>query len=620
MSKKRRILKKIDMIKLLEAQVAEKNALITAKDKLIVEERARTLEERAAREKMALTAFFNKFVGMGSADAAETKAGTDTSRRGAPQLKELHGKDKLLGLGLPPLDSNGRRFVASSWESFKINQQAAVEAPLAAGVKGEFKERYEDKLVHPTMKRVMEAAVQAVHSIQPAAAVRLWHKTLCADPIPNAEIIPDFSCTHAREGSLSLHASFFRLELKLRCDMKGAVDQAYAYGRRRNLHMFEDEVARGTPAHAANMATLAAGSDGLKIAFLRVNTGVPATGTFEGATPCSPTLTSGPLPLLSAWEDGVAPIVPADAPSGFKALVRALLAAAAPPFAVTAPLEELRVSWTDEPLKLGNRMGCGGSADVYATDDNAVVKVARAATKHRVNSFRVEAEALTALSSASASAGMLWPKLVCEGTRVSVDLRPDMKSLACPVLKLRPLAQTLQAWVNARLVAASGTEPGIVRRQCANVATIRILLALKSAHDAGWVHGDVRPPNVVVVATTTGNGVLLSDWGCAQKVNLAHKMGAAAALADVQAAACLWLSIAYGTECQAPWAADSRSMWLGTHSELPCVAAISQWIQQTDRQYSLPRCHFGSSATVLPASELSAAPAAARTAFAAARR
>ena len=94
----------------------------------------------------------------------------------------------------------------------------------------------------------------------------------------------------------------------------------------------------------------------------------------------------------------------------------------------------------------------------------------------------------------------------------------------------------------------------------------RVLAALLAAHEAGWVHCDVRPANVAYVE---GHGAMLVDWGNARRVGdglvrsgveaftHAHVWRARGVDArphhDALAALFTWLAVAFGDGCAAPW-------------------------------------------------------------------
>lgn len=209
----------------------------------------------------------------------------------------------------------------------------------------------------------------------------------------------------------------------------------------------------------------------------------------------------------------------------------------------------------------------GGGDAAPARDNDLFAKVPRFATDAVRAAFKAEVAALTALTVAAGRG--LVPHVVGVGQRVHAG--ETLRVGVWPLLVLRPCGKPLAAWVSARVAAASaiGGAAGAARarRACADAVVVRLLDALDAAHAAGWVHCDVRPPNIVIV----GDEAVLVDWGLAVRrggracgrsvpafaasgVFLQHTY-AARPSQDVIGALLTWVAIAHGTGCAPPWAA-----------------------------------------------------------------
>jgi Ser/Thr protein kinase RdoA (MazF antagonist) len=228
-------------------------------------------------------------------------------------------------------------------------------------------------------------------------------------------------------------------------------------------------------------------------------------------------------------------------------------------------------------LALGERLGSGGTSDVYALDDGSgcVLKSARVATAAAAAGFDAEVSALSALRHAAADA--LVPALVASGERLP-DAAHALAGAALGaarwcVLLLRPRGEPLERWVSAcvaRAEAAAGQRGGraaaaAARRKCADDVALRVLAALLAAHEAGWAHCDVRPANVAVVE----DRAMLIDWGSARRVGDGLLRSGVEAFTDARvwsdrgvdarphhdalAALYTWLAVAFGDDGAAPW-------------------------------------------------------------------
>ena len=131
----------------------------------------RELLAAADRENLALTKsnFLERMQAISSGSSAESASGSDTIRRGAPQLISLN--DLFVGYneGIVPRAS-------SAWHN---GLKVPVSLPaLPIGLD-------ENKDVHPFVRPFFQAAVSATKTLQ------LWSNVITSDDIPKAEIKPD---------------------------------------------------------------------------------------------------------------------------------------------------------------------------------------------------------------------------------------------------------------------------------------------------------------------------------------------------------------------------------------------------------------------------------------------
>lgn len=263
------------------------------------------------------------------------------------------------------------------------------------------------------------------------------------------------------------------------------------------------------------------------------------------------------------------------------------------------------------PLAFSDRLGCGGTSDVYALRAEAgsrfagaCAKVPRFATEAVGLQFRREAAALRALAPLEEE-GAAVPRLLCEGERM-VAMAARVTRLPWPLLVIAPAGVPFCAYVDS-LVEGSGQEQGgaaadlasrvLLRRiAAADSAACSLLRTLRLAHARSLFHCDVRPANLVAElepATGALRRVLLVDWGLAAastEENVARRgvpayaaaevvrQGTCSARAqlDLVAVAYTWLSIAHGgASCVAPWVVtleepaedtiERRAEWLREH-------------------------------------------------------
>lgn len=229
-------------------------------------------------------------------------------------------------------------------------------------------------------------------------------------------------------------------------------------------------------------------------------------------------------------------------PAGFSALLRLLHA---PPRAlgVGRPLAALDVEWsglgvasTAERLEFGTRLGVGGSSDTFACrGGEAVAKVARVATKTVAADFAAERDALVDLRGVATATGLVL-ELVAVGQRagagssaLAAGQRAGRAATPWPVLLLRPRGEALDEWVRARVETAA--DGAAARVAAADAVARRVLDALAAAHALEWIHCDVRPANIVVVAD--GHAMLI-DWGLATRAGQRLEPRSVAAYSDTR--------------------------------------------------------------------------------------
>ena len=201
-------------------------------------------------------------------------------------------------------------------------------------------------------------------------------------------------------------------------------------------------------------------------------------------------------------------------------------------------------------LELGRRLGVGGSCDVFesaGSDPPAVVKLLRsqvlpARAAQALEQLRREAEALRAMQPC-----IHLPQL----------LRCSFGDTPCLLLSPAgvPLMQLLCCCQSDTLKMAA-----------AETAVRHVLLALRCAHEHGFLHNDLRTCNVVGVTAAAGSGsaatrFLLVDWGLSQRMDASLNVGV------VGYAPCA---------CDAALAATGRNaVWLATRAtDVECVAYL----------------------------------------------
>ena len=558
-----------------EALAAAANARAEGERARADDERARADGEHARAEAHAKELFFVYMRSISSSSSSDTSSKADTARRGAPEPEPAGEGDGLDG-AFPAADEAA---VRSAWDAFRARHAASWRPPPAAA------RLRENRHVHPTVGCLLDAIV-------PRGALRVWHDKPAPDDVRRAHVRPDFTLTHVRDAAPTTVGASLIVEVKKPGGIGDAAYQACAYARRRVFKLCCEADARGEPLDG--IFAFGVATDGARVVIARVASGAPPPGaSFVGAVPC-PVRQGAPLALLGDWDFRARPAfhdADAGVPAGFRALWR-LCAAPRALGGAAEPLAALRVTLHGDAapggarevtLSLGERLGCGGTSDVYVYSCDAgragaaagggalagVAKVSRVATREVAAEFGVERDALAALAAAAGEG--LVPTVVAFGVRVPDAARAragDAEGAApWPVLLLRPRGEALDAWVAARVAGAA--DSAAARLAAADDVMRRVLDALAAAHAAGWVHCDVRPANVVVVR---GRAMLI-DWGLAARSGAPLSPRSVPAFSDARlfdGTACAaeprvdalgalftWFAVAFGCGCAAPWLAGA---------------------------------------------------------------
>ena len=311
--------------------------------------------------------------------------------------------------------------------------------------------------------------------------------------------------THARVNTPCSLGACFSLELKRWDASQLAVGCAQAgnYGRRLMARQSTELLERSVD--LSTLCVFTAASNGEDVVLLRVRSGVVAGPDPYCGTPC-PMDQTPPLPLLRGW-DPTCPTAVQKAPlAGFAALMRILHMSPAMLNACTLPLEYADVTtplFTGR-LRLGLRLGCGGSSDVYACslpdDSAAAVKLARAATAHVRALFEAEVASLSALSTAPPGVA---PRLLCSGSR-ELPARAQVLVLLCccalvlpnafsspwPLLLLSPVGMPLGEALADNVSGAADARAA--RRVFGDIVIRGVLRGLRAARGASRAHHALR--------------------------------------------------------------------------------------------------------------------------------
>jgi hypothetical protein len=478
--------------------------------------------------------------------------------------------------GFPPADDATTR---ACWQRFCTAVLATLPS-LAQVVSPEaFAVALEGKLVTPLLAAALDALAR-----EPAFAdKRLWRERPWVESLASVE--PDFVLTHRREALPAVLSTLFVLEVKPWGSSGGRLEraarQAGGYCRRALYRAFRELADRGaSQSELSALSLLCAGSTGDSITFIRVCSGAPASGSYRGAVPC-PSVQTLPLPLLAGLDSGQLSVEP---PAGFAALMRVLSAPATQLGGpLTVPLDRVQLA---QPcvladgtvlrgaLRLGTRLGRGGSCDAYSVENDAlahaVLKLPRCAST--AVSCQLDAE-VTALSLLRSAGSPHLPALLGAATR-ALDAPPAPRE-PWRMLFLAPRGQLAAQ-------RCIGTEQ--CRAAAASRVMAHLLAVLRLVHSAGLAHCDVRPDNVLAVDEPMGEApgwrAVLVDFGLARSIGEdarglgvatfaptpaagAQRLPASPAL-HLQAAAYTWAALAGGEPPGTPpWEhEDERASWL----------------------------------------------------------
>ena len=523
-----------------------------------------------------------------------------------------HSRDELRGLAPPRLrvafgvlasafPDVGAGVVDGAWAAF-VECLAAL--PLPSG-------RVHEVLhVHPVLYQLLVCAMGG------SSGLRLWHEQKVEEACDWHRVIPDFSFTAARDSCISAIGTLFSLEAKLLGDLDSSGVQSENYGRKTVSARFAEALARGDDPSA--IWTIVGGSDLRHIVFSRISSGAPAPdGTYDGAQPC-PTWRTDRLELLGEGfnfdKASVEAIVAAArsvraAPAGFAALVHVLRSGSH--LARTqqhALLSAISLDGETAPVELGERLGSGGTSDVYKCTEDRILgaygdapglllrecaaKIPRHTSAGMMGHFENERGVLHRLEV------LRCPHVPTSRLSMRVNMSARIGECSWPVLIVHPCGTPL---ATAIAVVATNVR---ARREIGEKVIVCLTAALESCHAAGVVHVDVRPENIVLVMSTTSAGeprverAVLVDWALSKPVgkdiagmgqrHYAHdrvfmqETCAAAPWVDLVGAAYTWIAIVHGGAggCRAPWGAlRERHAWIVAHSSAVDVAAISGFIE-----------------------------------------
>ena len=443
--------------------------------------------------------------------------------------------------------------------------------------------------VHPVMTALLRFAIGT-------ALLRVWYEEQHEQGIDSHHIIPDLSCTAWTDACLSTIGCLFSLELKKLVRIMASIFQSGNYGRRTISQRFHEALRRRED--PSKIWTIVAGSDLMSIAFSRIRSGAPAPGgSYSGCKPC-PTQVSRHLTLFGeAFEftaESIANLVRetrAAPPEGFRALVRVVRGGEAlARDQHHCLLGRISICGGDAPLILDERLGCGGTSDVYRSGVRAV-KIPRHTSTKIVAQYEHEHAALEDLKRAG-----------CDGVPQSllgVWAGADRVAFAAkwPVLFLTP--------VGTPLVTIVSRTPSGARRRLVNFVMRGVVQVLQRCHGAGLVHCDVRPENIVLLADAAEPSrivrVILADWGLCRRSGddcrgigqplYAHEdvfcgrgVCPASPWVDLVSAAYTFVALLHGVCAgRAPWnlieeTTTNRSVWFSEHAGRDIVRAVDDFV------------------------------------------
>ena len=539
--------------------------LVRAQRRANIAERGRDDAERG-REVALKLAFMSSMSGI-CASASGAGCSADVARRGCPDPVATP-----LSVVLDGVPVVGKRVVRARWAVFCDYYEKWCGVPCSPV--------REIRHVQPVIRLMLEAAAGETPKH------KLWHGMTASDEINMKEIAPDFCFTRLREAMLCVVAVIFAVEVKLPNNLRDAWQQAMCYGRRRVFQLVKDALDRGDAAD--RVKTLVAGTDGISLVVCKIDSGAPAAGqSFAGCRPC-PSVYSHPalqlLPDSWTYDRRVAVRKLSAMPTpGFEALVRILSANAAtlPGGDAGAPLKVLHT--TTGPLHVQERLGAGGTSDVYALPGGHVAKLARAGTAGAASAFDNERCALVVLESAEVEG---VPRLV-EVRELERFSHVPYSSAHTPaphhVFVMSPRGVPLATYVRCKQYSERGL------REFSNALVIQLLTICRCVYAAGIVHCDVRPDNVVLDGV--GSPILV-DFSCCRKPGATFSQRdrdfgcdseTANEATDCVAAALLWVAVVHGG-CCAPWRGSrSRELWMASNMHLPGVSKVAAYVAGVTR-------------------------------------
>ena len=241
---------------------------------------------------------------------------------------------------------------------------------------------------------------------------------------------------------------------------------------------------------------------------------------------------------------------------------------------------------TSRVLNLARRVGIGGFCDVYASEfrgSPVAVKLSRTFvdSERAALATRLVGHEASVLRELELCASAYLPR--CLAAHV---VPPPVRSF----LVIEPLGVPLPVfWPTQWVDGSSSREDRSAQRNAERLTrdvVTNVLSALRCAHAKGWVHGDIRPSNVVRCANGT---CILVDWGAAMRCHslcdalVGHPLFAcdaalgcaagqsvhwlASPAADVECASYLGAALLLGTPACVPrWLAGARQEAKGAAS------------------------------------------------------
>ena len=536
-----------------QRQAAERRAAEAAAQRQAAERRAaeaaaqrEAAEQRAAEAKKLVDGVEQRIIEQRRALEQANKWSRVVTRASLlPEAKkEIYTVDEGLAMGdIPPLSADVADALAAAVEPFSLPPENAPE-----------ENAYTNGSVHSTALAVLLAVEGCVGQ---ACALRRFYeqeleRTASGERGPKNR--PDFSYTYRHEAEATLLSSLVNIELKTRLTRQKSASvlldegyvQCFRYGAARVLHLRERFP--GIARHEAviilsNLATLSV----MRVVFTEDKFAVYASRD-EPLLP--PPGASAPTPQRS-----LAP--------GVALLARVLCASPAQLGGVLAsPPDALQVQRQRRGaaalVPVGDLLGRGGFCDVFeGTWDGArcAVKLPRtllgeqpraAASARTLRLLRREAAALRKVAQGGAASPHV-PVLL--GTAFEL-------AAPHPALVMQPVG------VVATHAPGAASPPGSPeRRALAEACAAGVLAALRAAHDAGVLHTDVRPTNVIWVESA--RVAVLADWGIAR--------AGRASLRALQPAALGWPDCAPDAALRA--AAGTGPPWLPSRGT-DCESAV----------------------------------------------